>query len=97
MKSIFIAYNQAYNEEIIDILDSNGQRGFTQWSEIQGRGGVDGEPHMGSHAWPMMNHAILTMVDDDKIDGIMADIRAKDAQYPNLGLRAYVWNIELFY
>lgn len=97
MKAIFIAYNQAYNEEIVELLEANGQRGFTRWEDIEGRGGVDGMPHMGSHAWPMMNHALLTMVEDSKVDSIMADLKQKDADYPDLGLRAYVWNVEMFY
>ena len=44
MKAIFIAYNQAYGNEIIELLEEYGQRGFTQWVDIQGRGGVEGEP-----------------------------------------------------
>ena len=94
MKAIFIAYNQAYNEEIVEVLENNGQRGYTAWQDIQGKGSVDGIPHLGSHAWPEMNYAILTMVDDDKVDPIMDDLRAKDEAYRDLGLRAYVWNIE---
>ena len=97
MKAVFIAYNQAYNEEIADILQQFGQRGFTRWDEIQGRGSETGIPRMGSHAWPTMNHAILTMVKDEKVEAIMADLRDKDEKYKDLGLRAFVWNIEMFY
>ena len=94
MKAIFIAYNQAYNEEIVEVLEANGQRGYTAWQDIQGRGSVNGIPHLGNHAWPEMNYAVLTMVDDDKVDGILSDLRDKDETYRDLGLRAYVWNIE---
>ena len=97
MKAIFIAYNQAYNQEIVELLEGLGQRGYTVWSEIGGRGTESGEPHLGSHAWPTMNHAILSMVDDGKVEGIMAGLKRKDEDYPDLGLRAYVWNIEMFY
>ena len=41
-----------------------------------------------------MNYALLAVVDDDKVDGILADLRAKDETYRDLGLRAYVWNVE---
>ena len=41
-----------------------------------------------------MNFAVLTIVDDSKVDPIMEGLRAKDAEYHDLGLRAYVWNIE---
>ncbi len=94
MKAIFVAYNQAYNEEIVEVLVAHGQRGYTAWQDIQGKGSVDGIPHLGNHAWPEMNHALLAMVDDGMVEGIMEDLRAKDAASPDLGLRAYVWNIE---
>lgn len=96
MKAIFISYNQAYNQEVIEVLEANGQRGFTSWEDIQGRGSVDGIPHLGNHAWPEMNHAVLTMVDDDKVAGIMKDLKAKDESFKDLGLRAFVWAIEQY-
>ena len=44
-----------------------------------------------------MNNAILTFVPDDKVDAILAMVRAKDEETPALGLRAFVWNIEKSY
>ena len=38
MKTIFIAYNQAYNMELADILEAHGCKGYTMWNEITGRG-----------------------------------------------------------
>lgn len=94
MKAIFVSYNQAYSDEIVDVLDKNKQRGFTRWQNIEGRGNVDGEPHYGNHAWPTMNDAILTFVPDDKANALMRDLHAKDEAYPDLGLRAFLWDIE---
>ena len=96
MKAIFIAYNQAYNQEIVDILQEFGQRGYTSWEDVGGRGTVDGEPHLGSHAWPTQNHAVFTAVPDDKVKPIMEALRKTDQKYPDLGLRAYTWTIEEF-
>jgi nitrogen regulatory protein PII len=97
MKGIFIAYDQAYNMEIADAMEEIGVRGFTMWQDIAGRGSETGEPHLGNHAWPTMNNAILTFVPDDKVDAILAMVRAKDEETPALGLRAFVWNIEKSY
>ena len=94
MKAIFIAYNQAYNQEIVELLEGLGQRGYTAWNEIGGRGSIDGEPHLGSHAWPTQNHALLTVVDDALVDPIMAHLRDTDAANRALGLRAYVLPVE---
>ncbi len=97
MKAIFISYNQAYNEEIVQVLESVRQRGYTQWQDIQGKGGFNGIPHLGDHAWPEQNHAILTMVPDEKVRPILDALRVKDEASPDLGLRAFVWNIESYY
>ena len=59
MKAIFVSFNQAYYEMILNVMDRNNIRGFTYWNEVQGRGSKTGEPHYGSHAWPTLNSAIL--------------------------------------
>ena len=97
MKAIFVAYNQAYNQEIVALLEEIGQNGYTVWEEIGGRGSTGGEPHLGNHAWPTQNHALLSVLDDAKADAALEAIRAKDAASPNLGLRAFVWNVEKMY
>jgi nitrogen regulatory protein PII len=97
MKGIFIAYDQAYNMDIADAIQKIGVRGFTMWQDIAGRGSETGEPHLGNHAWPTMNNAMLTFVPDENVDEIMAQLRAMDEETPDLGLRAFVWNVEKYY
>ena len=94
MKAIFVAYNQAYNQEIVELLEGLGQRGYTVWEEVGGRGSVEGEPHLGNHAWPTQNHARFTVVEDSKVPAIMAHLRDTDAANKDLGLRAYVLPVE---
>ena len=94
MKAIFISYGQAYDQEIVQILEEAGQRGFTRWEDIGGRGTETGIPHYGNHTWPSMNNAVLTIVEDSKVEPILEKLRRKDEQFKDLGLRAFVWNIE---
>ena len=94
MKAIFVAYNQAYNQEIVELLENLGQRGYTVWEEVGGRGSVDGEPHLGNHAWPTQNHALLTVLEDSLAPKVMDALRATDAANKDLGLRAYVLPVE---
>ena len=94
MKAVFIAYNQAYNEEIADLLEQFGQRGFTRWTEVSGRGSAQGEPHYGSHAWPVLNHAMLAVVDDDAAPRLLAALHETDLKFEDLGLRAFSWTVE---
>lgn len=94
MKSIFITFDQAYYDQILSVLRGNNVRGFTSWEEVQGRGSKTGEPHLGTHAWPSLNSAMITIVDDDKVKNILNDLKALDATSELMGLRAFVWNIE---
>ena len=94
MKSIFIAFDQAHYERIVDMLERSNCRGYTAWEQVTGRGSVDGEPHYGSHAWPSMAGAIITVVEDHRVPIVLAKLKAFNDERPKLGLRAFVWNVE---
>ena len=94
MKSIFIAFDQAHYEQIVDMLERSNCRGYTAWEQVTGRGSVDGEPHYGSHAWPSMAGAILSVVEDHRVPIVLAKLKAFNEERPKLGLRAFVWNVE---
>ena len=94
MKAILITYNQAYYDEIAKVLNDNGVKGFTEWNEIKGHGSETGEPHYGTHAWPTLNNAIISIVPDGAVDGILKQLKVKDRKAPELGLRAFFWTVE---
>ena len=94
MKAIFIAFDQAYTERIIDMLERSKCRGFTQWEQVLGRGTKTGEPHYGSHAWPSLASSIITFVEDGRVDTVLEKLHEMDVATPKLGLRAFVWDVE---
>jgi nitrogen regulatory protein PII len=61
---------------------------------VQGRGSHTGEPHYGTHAWPSLNSAILTVVPDDNVKPLLEDLKTLDETSKLMGLRAFVWNVE---
>jgi len=93
MQAVFIAYDQAHHNALIDILDRSLCRGFTAFGNVQGRGSKTGEPHYGTHAWPSLAQAMITFVEDDRVDQLLERIKALDEEKPRLGLRAFVWPI----
>ena len=94
MKSVFIVFNQAFTSRVEYMLDQLGVRGFTFFEQVQGRGSVDGEPRRGTHTWPEMNSAVIAVVEDDKVDDLLQTVRKLDARNKDVGVRAFVWNIE---
>lgn len=93
MKAILITFDQAHYAKIIATLDHLACRGYTAWPQVNGRGSNTGDPHLGSHAWPSLASAIITVVPDDKANLLLDALRAIDDDRPKLGLRAFAWPI----
>jgi nitrogen regulatory protein PII len=94
MKAVFIAYNQALTEAVNSILDRQHIRGYTKWADVQGRGTYNGEPHFGTHTWPAINSAIMAIMEEEKVEPLLASLKKLDAKAEQQGLRVFVWNIE---
>ncbi len=94
MKTIFITYDRALHDLVIEALDASNARGYTLLSDVSGRGTKTGNPHLGSHAWPTLNNALFTIVEDTQVAPLLKRLRQLDIDNPLLGLRAFVWNVE---
>ena len=92
-----IVFNQASSEKMEFIFDRLQIRGYTWWSEVRGRGSNDGEPRMGTHTWPELNSAAMTVIPDERVDELIEKIRKLDEINKEVGVRAFVWNIEKAY
>ena len=94
MKSVFIVFNQANTERVEYMLDRLSIRGFTFWENVQGVGSMNGEPRCGTHTWPEMNSAVMTVIPDEKVDDLLIAVKKLDQRNKEVGVRAFVWNIE---
>jgi len=97
MKAVFIVYNQAQTEKVEYLFDKLDIRGFTRWTDLTGRGSVDGRPHMNTHTWPEQNTARLVVLEDDAVPAVLEGVRKLDEENKDVGIRAFVWNIEASY
>lgn len=93
MKAAFIAYNQAFVEEVNSILHKLSLRGYTRWDEVKGVGTKTGEPHLGSHAWPSKNMATLCILDDNIAPILKKRIQGLDHSAPEQGIRVFFWEV----
>jgi nitrogen regulatory protein PII len=94
MKAVMIIFNQANTERVEYMLDRLDIRGFTWFNDVRGRGSETGEPRMGTHTWPEMNSAVLTIINDDKVDELLEKVKKLDEINEEVGVRAFVWDIE---
>ncbi|MBN2613613.1 MAG: hypothetical protein JXB00_18800 [Bacteroidales bacterium] len=93
MKAVFIVFNQANTERVEYMFDRLEIRGYTWWADVQGRGSESGEPRMGTHTWPEMNSAALTIIPDEQVEILLEKVRKLDEINKEVGVRAFVWDI----
>ena len=93
MKAIFISCNQALYVEVHQIMEKLGVRGYTAVEELTGCGTESGEPHLGDTVWPTMNSALLAIVEDAQCAPLMVALKELDNANPQLGLRAFWWEV----
>lgn len=93
MKSVFIVFNQANTERVEYMFDRLGIRGYTWWNNVVGRGSKTGEPRMGTHTWPEINSAVMTIVEDDQVEELLEKVKRMDQINEEVGVRAFVWDI----
>ncbi len=94
MKAIMIIYNQAHTEKVEYIIDKLGIKGYSLWENVQGRGSDTGPPHLGTHTWPEINKSLLTIVDDNLVEPVLNKVRKIDSINKEVGIRAFVWDIQ---
>ena len=93
MKAVFVVCNQSMFDAVQDIMNDMGLRGFTGWEELMGCGSRDGEPHLGSHAWPTMNSALISVMEDAQAAEYMQRLKQLDVENDQQGLRAFAWPV----
>ncbi|HNQ20574.1 MAG TPA: hypothetical protein PKI46_05900, partial [Bacteroidales bacterium] len=64
----------------------------TMLDTVKGKGKV-GEPRLGTHTWPELNSAILTVIPDDQLNNVMTAINKIDKINEEVGIKAFAWDI----
>lgn len=97
MKAVMIIFNQANSERVEFIFDTLEIKGFSWWNDVQGRGSEAGEPRKGTHTWPELNSAAFVVLPEEKVDSLLESIKKLDELNKEVGVRAFVMNVEKTY
>lgn len=94
MKLVFIVYNSAIEEEVMELLGDQGIESYTKWQEVVGVGRLAG-PHLGTHIWPAKNSVIAVVVDDKIARVLMDEVRRLRAgKLAREGIKAFLLPVE---
>ena len=90
---MMICYNEALDNEVIELLDKADVAGYTKWTKVLGKGKTSG-PHLASHVWPKANNVLFTALPDENAVRVLEDIRKMKREVGAEGLKAFMWQID---
>jgi S-adenosylmethionine/arginine decarboxylase-like enzyme len=90
MKAVMIVYNKAVSEQVMYILEKLNIDAYTKWETVYGKG-IEGEPRMGTHTWPEENTAIISVMEENKLEPLKQALSFLDNANKEVGIRAFVW------
>ena len=89
MKLVMIAYNQAIDGEVTDILVDNNIAGCTKWKKAAGEG-VGSGVHLGTKRWPKLNNVLMMAMEDVPAVKVMDGVRELRKQFGPEGVKAFL-------
>ncbi len=86
--AVYIIHDRAIDEEVNDVLKESGLVHYTKWTDVVGCGTHD--PHLGDHVWPGLNNVTMTIINSDKKDELIDNLKELQKTFPSVSLRALV-------
>ncbi|MCM8774409.1 MAG: hypothetical protein NC820_06725 [Candidatus Omnitrophica bacterium] len=90
---VMIAYNEAIDEEVMEILDSCTLKNYTKIKGIFGKGNTSGA-HLGNDIWPGRNNLLFISIEDKDSKGLILCIKELRKKLGREGIKAFLWNLE---
>ena len=92
-KMVMIAYNEAIEAEVMEILQECGVNNYTLLPGAFGRGEASGT-HLGNDIWPGRNQILYIACDEEKAKHILSCIKELRKTLSKEGIKAFVLPLE---
>jgi len=93
MDIIFIIYDADFDDDIMNIINFSGIKGFTKWDRVLGRGrGV--EAKMDDAVWPGFNSTIVAAVNKEDQGPFLENLKKLSKELKGKGLKAFTFPVE---
>ena len=94
MEMVMIVYNQAIDEEVLELLEEVGINRYTKWQRVLGKG-EDSNARLDTPVWPGANMVLgLVIKEKRKLQRLTKGLKKLDAEVGDKGLFAFRWPVE---
>jgi hypothetical protein len=93
MKMAMISYNEAIDEEVMEVLERCAMKNYTKITGIFGKGTASGT-HLGNDIWPGRNNLLYAACDDNQAKQLLACVRELRKNLNQEGIKAFILPLE---
>ncbi|MFA5437007.1 MAG: PG0541 family transporter-associated protein [Candidatus Omnitrophota bacterium] len=93
MKMVMVVYNEALDNEVMEILKHSAVRSYTKVNKAFGRGDKSGT-HLGTDIWPGLNNILYIACEEAQAQGMLIQIRELRKSLGHEGVKAFILAVE---
>lgn len=93
-KALIIAYYEALDEEVMELLGEHNIKSYTKWTKVEGCGEASG-PHMLNTIWPKGNNVILCVLEESLIAPLVDALKKIRGEHLAEGLKVFQIPIDI--
>ena len=93
MKMVMIFYNEAIDDEVMQVLENCGLKNYTKITSVYGRGTTSGT-HLGNDIWPGRNNILYVACEEKQVQQMIACVKELRKKLGPEGIKAFVLPIE---
>ena len=93
MKMVMIAYNEAMDMEVMEMLENCAMKNYTKITGSYGKGASSGT-HLGNDIWPGRNNILYVACEPDKVPKLLSCVGTLRKKLGREGIKAFTWELE---
>ena len=93
MKMVMITYNEALEDEVMEVLQGCAMKNYTQMTGVYGKGTSSGT-HLGNDIWPGRNNLVFFACEDPDAAQLLNCIGYLRKKLGHEGVKAFVMPLE---
>jgi nitrogen regulatory protein PII len=93
MKLVMITYNEAIDQEVMEILENCAVKNYTKATGVFGKGTTSGT-HMGDDIWPGRNNILYVACEEDRAWQILDCVKELRKSLGREGVKAFILGVE---
>jgi len=93
MKMVMVTYNEAVDDEVMEVVNGCGSQNYSKIRRTFGKG-TNSKTHMGTDVWPGLNNILYVACEDVQADQIVIGINNLRKSLAKEGVKAFVMPLE---